>query len=165
MVNPGGVSGGGFRPRVQDGAPRTEQRKETKESKDTKGAEGKGQVKGGGSPAGGVKAKGKAKSADMAGVEGLYAGADQLALEDEDNNRKRRGRNMLGDEEAPFEEKDLVMEAPGMDAINAEFRAQMASGLAAGRSFTRGSLVSNRPDEEEEEEVQPKRRRRASAGG
>lgn len=152
MVNPGGVGGGGHIHRQQYGQEgvRTkdaQQPKETKDAKGTKGAEGKGEAKG--AQAGGVKAKAKAKGKDMGGVEGLVAGSDQYAVEDEDQNRRRRSRSFFAEDEPQLEQKDPDDEAGTLSSVGAEFRDQVTAGLAAGRSFTRGTLNQNRSEEEQ----------------
>ncbi|MBI5493444.1 MAG: hypothetical protein HY904_00350 [Deltaproteobacteria bacterium] len=174
MVNPGGIGGGGpIRPRVgQEGIPRQETKdtkgtKESKESKEAKGAEGKGQAGG----AGGVRAKGKAKSKDLGAVGELLGGSDQYAVDNEEHEKRRRGRQFLDEDEQPFEETPWQEEdAFAVSNINAEFRAQVASGLAAGRTFTRGGVGHRAQDQveeeggeevEEEEEDTPRRARKA----
>lgn len=151
-TTPGGVGGGGFRPRVDSG---TVSRKETSESKDTKGAEGKGDVKGGGG-AGGAKAakgKGKAKGKDLGTVGALLGGGDQWVIEDDEHQDRRRRAAFFDEEEQEFAEQDATRATAGLGQINAEFRAQVAAGMAAGRTFTKGSVgVKRKQDEEEEEE-------------
>jgi hypothetical protein len=152
MVNPGGVGGGGgpIRPRLpQEGTPRTESKdtkgtKESKDSKEAKGAEGKAGAGG----AGGVKGKAKAKGKDLGSVGVLLGGGDQFAVEDEGDKRRRRGKAFF-DEEENFEETPWEEDgAFAVSNINAEFRAQVAGGLAQARSWTRGGQSSRDAVEE-----------------
>lgn len=144
------VGGGGPQIRPQQQQPQV-QKKETRETKgkgDTKGAEGKADVKGGGQT-GGVKAKGKAKSKDLGQVGGLIAGQDNWSIEDEEQNRKRRSHAFF-DKDGPSADvlpEDFDPELSMLENVPAAFRGQVAQGMAAARSFTRGGKSSRVDDE------------------
>jgi hypothetical protein len=130
---------------------------------ETKGPEQKGDVKSG--QAGGAKgaqAKGKVKSKDQAALEALMRGGDEFGVvDDEERQRKRRQRSMLGDTSSSnFETQDSTEERSAVAHISAEFRGQVASGLVEGRSFTQGScLVPNEAAQEEPGANNKKRRK------
>jgi hypothetical protein len=121
-----------------------------------KGADSKSEVKGdakAGSTGGAAgtqaaKGKGKVKGQNLTGVEKLLAGGDDFALEDEDTGRRRRGRQFMGEDSNPhgFHVQDSTEDRSAVSHISAEYRGQVASGMAAGRSFTQGScLVPDTP--------------------
>jgi hypothetical protein len=136
--------------------------KESKETKDSKGADAKGEVRGEGKAggAGAAKGKGKARGADLGAIGAILGGSDTYAIEDEEERqRKRQQRFYLGDEDdANFVEQDAASEKSAVGHISAEFRAQVASGMVAGRSFTQGSCLVPDNVEPEEEEVEVKSR-------
>jgi hypothetical protein len=153
-MSTGRVGGQGpqFRPTTPQPTVRKKGAKETKDTKEAKSTEAKGGVRSQ-AKAGGVKGKAKAKGKDLGVVGGLLAGQDNWALEDEEQDRKRKSRKFfeeqeIGDPAAVPEDWDP--ELSRLQNIAAEFRGQVAQGLAAARSFTRGS-VSNRSDEDEGE--------------
>jgi len=160
-----GGGGGPIRPRVSnEGVPRQETKdtkgtKDTKETKDSKGAQG-AEGKAGAGGAGGVKGKAKAKGKDLGSVGVLLGGGDQFSVEDEGDQRRRRGKAFFDEEEA-FEETPWEEDgAFAVSNINAEFRAQVAGGLAQARSFTRGGSSSREEGAQQEtDEVTVPRRR------
>jgi len=156
------IGGGGGGPTIRPQQEPTVQKKDTKETKDSKGAKGaeaKGDVKGGGQT-GGIKAKGKAKSKDLGEVGGLLAGNDSWALEDEGDNRKRRSRTFF-DKTGPETDtlpEDFDPELSMLENVPAAFRGQVAQGMAAARSFTRGGRSTQGADDAaDEEEFVPER--------
>ncbi|MEW5851657.1 MAG: hypothetical protein AB2A00_22900 [Myxococcota bacterium] len=169
-VGGGGGFGAGIQRLLRQGAEALQKKdtKETKESKDSKSADGKGDVKGGSSAggAGGVRAKGKAKGKDMGAIGALIGGSDAYTVENEEKERRRKQRAFLGEpEEGEFAEMDSTQDKSAVAHISAEFRAQVAAGMVAGRSFTQGSCLvpenveSDDDDDDEDERPRKKKRR------
>jgi len=130
----------------------TKSTKDSKDAKGAKGAEGKGGAAGAGG-AGGIKAKGKAKGKDLGDVGALIGGSDQYAVDDGENERRRKRRSFFDNDQAAFEETPWEEDgAFAVSNINAEFRAQVASGLAAARSFTRGTVGPKGQEEDDDDD-------------
>ena len=112
---------------------------------------------------GGTKAQRGRGKKKLGGVWGrILAGLNDFAVEDKSyDESKRKRREYIGKEpDVGFTEQDATADRSAVAHISNEYRAQVAAGMVAGRSFTQGSCLvpdDAGDDDDEEEDAKPKK--------